>query len=112
MPDELTDRNSDPNNTDRNSDPETKDKDPKDRKGIGGPKTPQGRAISSQNALKHGLTAASFSIIASQQEAYEKLRTDLLIQIRPVGTIEEEIFEHVAQSAFNRRRAEACQGAL
>ena len=107
MPDELTDRNSDPDNKDK----EPKDKD-KDRKGIGGPKTPQGRAISSQNALKHGLTATTFSIIASQQEAYEKLRTDLLIQIRPVGTIEEEIFEHAAQSAFNRRRAEACQGAL
>jgi hypothetical protein len=37
-----------------------------------GPSTPEGKARSSQNARKHGLTAAQFVIAAEDREAFDE----------------------------------------
>jgi hypothetical protein len=50
----------------------------------GGPKTPEGKARSSRNALKHGLTAAKHSVLDIEMPAeFEAVRNDALQEFRP-----------------------------
>ena len=72
-----------------------------------GPRSIAGKAISSQNAWKHGLTAATFSLREWMKPAFEKFECDLRGLLKPADPLEEEIFQHAVQSGFNRRRAEA-----
>jgi len=47
-----------------------------------GPRTPEGKAISSQNALKHGLCARDVVLKDDQErEEFAKLQTDLAAEL-------------------------------
>lgn len=61
-----------------------------------GPTTLAGRANSSCNALKHGLTAAKITIFDEDAEAFNALYTDMMKEMAPVGSLEEFYAERAA----------------
>lgn len=62
-----------------------------------GPKTPNGKATSSRNALKHGvLTATPILVGLESRKAWERHRDGVLKSISPVGYIEELLTNRIA----------------
>ena len=72
-----------------------------------GPNTPEGKARSSMNALKHGLRARSFGILPeeSQAEWAEHVR-DLRQGYGPVDAAEEKLVTAIAVAMWNEIRAD------
>ncbi|MCC6587259.1 MAG: hypothetical protein IT168_11255 [Bryobacterales bacterium] len=68
-----------------------------------GPRTPEGKAVSSQNARKHGLAAES--IPADLQPVFNDLRNELRSQCRPDGPLEEIFFDKLVAARWNMLRA-------
>jgi hypothetical protein len=80
-----------------------------------GPRTDDGKAASSQNALTHGLTAASDScaVLPSEDEvAYEELLLQLEREQRPQGVLQREIVGHIAQVLWKLRRVPSVERSL
>ena len=69
-----------------------------------GPTTAEGKARSSQNARKHGLTASQLVIAAEDREEFEEFLLDLQAEIRPDGALQQILFDELAASAWNLRR--------
>ena len=76
-----------------------------------GPKTDEGKARSSQNALKHGLCAERLLIDEEEREDWEALRADYADRLRPVGLAEARLAERIAQVAWRRERGSAMEAA-
>jgi hypothetical protein len=74
-----------------------------------GPTTPEGKARSSQNARKHGLTAARFVIAAQERTEFEQFLAELETEIRPQGPLQQILFDQLAVSAWNLRRVRAME---
>ena len=71
-----------------------------------GPRTPEGKAISSRNALKHGLRASKpeNTVPAEMRQAYEQLRAEFLAQYQPDGPTELAILDLVILATWQLRR--------
>jgi hypothetical protein len=70
-----------------------------------GPKTEEGKARSSQNALKHGLTAKKWVGLPSDAEdKFEVFREGILQDLRPQGPIQLHLAETVVQCMWRQRR--------
>ena len=67
-----------------------------------GPKTPEGKSKSSQNALKHGLRAKKIenAVSPTLRAAYEKLRQQYLHDYHPTGAIESTLLDMVIFAAW------------
>lgn len=76
-----------------------------------GPKTEEGKAASSLNALKHGLCAERLIIDEEDPAAFEALRADYLERYRPVGLAETRLVERIAQVAWRRERGALAEAA-
>ena len=77
-----------------------------------GPSTPEGRATSASNSLRHGLTAASATLFAAkpeEREQYLKLQTTLREECLPSGTTENLIFEQYTYASFQCLRAQSIE---
>jgi hypothetical protein len=62
-----------------------------------GPRTPEGKSRSSQNARQHGFTADEFSVITIEdRDAVERLRADLLTLYQPLNSQELFAVERIA----------------
>ena len=73
-----------------------------------GPKTDEGKAAVSQNAVKHGLFAES--VIKGENEAdYEAFRDNMLAELAPIGALELMLAERVVSLAWRLKRAERMQ---
>lgn len=74
-----------------------------------GPKTKQGKAITSRNSLKHGLLAKEIVITAGEgaesQDQFYALLADLKEHFDPQGALEEILVEKIAASYWRLRRA-------
>ena len=68
-----------------------------------GPRTEEGKAKSSQNALKHGLAAES--IPADLRPVFNDLRNELRTQCRPEGPLEEIFFDKLVTARWNMLRS-------
>jgi hypothetical protein len=73
-----------------------------------GPKTDEGKATVSQNAIKHGLFAQS--IVFGENEAdFEAFHDNMLAELAPVGVVESVLAERAVNLAWRLRRAERMQ---
>jgi hypothetical protein len=77
-----------------------------------GPRTEEGKARSSQNARKHGLTAAQLIIAAEDREEFEELSAQLHTDIRPEGALQQILFDQLVASAWNLRRIGSMEAEL
>src|SRR5580698_10252963 len=76
-----------------------------------GPKTPEGKARSAENSLKHGFTASSFAVVRLEDlQEIANLRSDLISVYQPVNSQELFALERMAlcqQSMLRAARLEA-----
>jgi len=77
-----------------------------------GPRTEEGKAASSQNARKHGLTAKQLAISPEEQEEFDELLAGYQAEITPRGQIQQTLFDELVASAWNLRRIRILESAL
>jgi hypothetical protein len=71
-----------------------------------GPRTEAGKAASSQNSWKHGLTVGVFRVLAHEDQFnYDLLRQSLLDEHKPTSPTEAILVERMAQHHWMRTRA-------
>jgi hypothetical protein len=70
-----------------------------------GPRTDAGKAISSMNSLKHGLTAKTVVLRGENQADFDRLHDELLVDHAPVGTLETELVAEIAACLWRLQRA-------
>lgn len=69
-----------------------------------GPRTESGKARSSRNALKHGLSAEQVVIFDEDPAAFDNLRDDLYALYQPADPVAENLVEQVAACIWRLRR--------
>ena len=69
-----------------------------------GPRTPEGKARSSQNAQTHGLNARDLVIRAGEGEEFQLLLASLQADLQPQGALEDDLFGQLLHAAWNLRR--------
>ena len=70
-----------------------------------GPRTPEGKTIVSQNAVKHGLSAR-LDVISSESQADFDLYCDrMLAELAPVGPMESTLAERIVSLSWRLKRA-------
>jgi len=75
-----------------------------------GPRTAEGKAVVSQNAVKHGLLAREIVIKGEDPGEFEFYRDRMLGELTPVGEVESVLAERVVSLSWRLRRAERLQG--
>ena len=70
-----------------------------------GPRTPEGKAISSQNALHHGLTSTRLVLPWESQADFDHLLNGLVSEHRPATTTEEIMVREMAEHYWRLMRA-------
>lgn len=77
-----------------------------------GPRTPAGKASSSANATQHGVLSRHLILPGEDRQDYDALLVQLLVEQKPVGTLEMTLVERMAIALWRQRRlitAEAAQ---
>src|SRR6266851_7243160 len=69
-----------------------------------GPRTPEGRARSSQNSRTHGLAARDLVIAPEEREEFEELLNGYQTDVQPQGAAQQSVFELLVGAAWNLRR--------
>ena len=69
-----------------------------------GPRTLEGKARASQNARKHGLTAAQLFIAPDDRPEFDQLLAELQTEIQPHGALQQSLFHRLVASAWNLNR--------
>lgn len=82
------------------------------RKQSTGPKTAQGKARSSQNAFKHGLSSAQTFIPDHLKPLHQEITRDLREAILPEGTLEDDAAAQLCDARFQMERVRLLQGDL
>jgi hypothetical protein len=71
----------------------------------GGPKTPEGKAISSRNALKHGLWSTQNVLpYIEDEDEWLEFEAEIVASEAPVGPTELELVRYLASLLWRRRR--------
>jgi len=70
-----------------------------------GPHTIEGKAIVSQNAIKHGLTAGQDVIFSESQADFELYRDEMLAELAPASPMESMLAERIISLSWRLRRA-------
>ena len=69
-----------------------------------GPKTPEGKAIASRNAITHGLSARMPVIPGENEAEFQEYTERWLDDLKPVGAMEEFLAERIIGIAWRLRR--------
>jgi hypothetical protein len=77
-----------------------------------GPRTPQGKATASQNAVKHGLLAEQVVIHGEDPAEFDLYREGMLAELAPERAVEAMLAERAVSLAWRLRRAERLQNAV
>ncbi len=86
-----------------------KDTSPEDGK-LGGVKSDEGKAQSSQNARKHGLYAQKSPVLSTESQAcYDRFHDDMVRCHQPRGRQEIEIVEQLIENTWRMDRYQAAQ---
>ncbi len=76
-----------------------------------GPRTPEGKAIVAQNAVKHGLLTQRVVVKGEDPEEFALYRKGMLEDLEPMGSVETLLAERVVHLGWRLRRAERLEGA-
>ena len=72
-----------------------------------GPKTPEGKARSALNALKHGMRAQKYVVLPQEDAAgFAALETAILAELAPEGALQTLLARRVAVAAWRLERAD------
>jgi len=74
-----------------------------------GPRTEQGKAISSKNALTHGLTSAQVIIAPGEQPEFDTLLESFTLDFAPQGAAETALFNDIVHAVWQKRRIRAVE---
>lgn len=74
-----------------------------------GPRTSEARAVISQNAVKHGLTAHQDVINSECQAEFDLYKGRILAELAPVGPMESMLAERIVSLSWRLKRAERIQ---
>lgn len=78
-----------------------------------GPRTAEGKARSSQNALRHGLRAQTLVLLPDEDAAeFHALEAALVEELAPDGVLQSILAERVARAAWRLARADRIEGEL
>jgi hypothetical protein len=78
-----------------------------------GPKTPEGKARSAQNALKHGLRAQKHMVLPSENAAeFAELEAALIEELAPEGSLQAALAQRVVSAVWRLSRAERLEADL
>ena len=78
-----------------------------------GPKTPEGKARSAQNALKHGMRAEKHVVLPDEDAAeFAGLEAALLAELAPVGALQAVLARRIAIAAWRLARADRIEAEL
>src|SRR5499425_1840151 len=78
-----------------------------------GPRTPEGKARSAQNARTHGFTASNFAVVRLEDlQEVAHLRTDLIAVYQPINSQELFALERMALSQQAMLRAARLESGL
>ena len=70
-----------------------------------GPKTPEGKTLSSTNATKHGLLSKQVLLPSESEEEFEELSQGLREDLKPVGDLETRLVEDIAADFWRLSRS-------
>src|SRR5690242_18534566 len=69
-----------------------------------GPRTEAGKARSSRNAVKHGLTSRQLVIAPGEEHEFAELHDSLHAQLAPEGPLEVGVFNILVHAAWQLQR--------
>jgi hypothetical protein len=80
----------------------------------GGPRTPQGKAVSARNATTHGLFARDIVLpaLGEDPEGYRQIEAEFTAQIAPHNLLERHYVEKIAAASWRLRRLHRWQAQL
>jgi hypothetical protein len=70
-----------------------------------GPRTAEGKAVASQNSVRHGLLAESDVISSENQADFDLYRQQLLDELNPVSPMESMLAERIVTLSWRLKRA-------
>ena len=80
---------------------------------LGGPRTEQGKARSSQNATKHGLRSNKMFVLQNENpEAWQTMLDACVEEFQPISAFERKLVEEIAFAKWRLRRAWTVETAL
>ena len=78
-----------------------------------GPTTDEGKAASSLNAMKHGLTSHTCAVLPGEDaDEYRALSEQIHHEQRPVGVLQKELVDHLVQLIWKLRRIPGIENAI
>ena len=77
-----------------------------------GPITPEGKARSSRNSLKHGLSGGQVVLEYESQADYDELEQSLVDHFHPATATERELVQEMAAARWRLRRAREMESAV
>ena len=78
-----------------------------------GPKTPEGKARSARNALKHGMRAQKYVVLPDEDAAeFAGLEAALVEELAPVGALQAVLARRIAVAAWRLARADRIETEL
>jgi hypothetical protein len=77
-----------------------------------GPRTEAGKAVSSMNSLKHGLTSRRVVLPGEHQADFDRLHNQLFSDHAPVGGLETELVAEIAACLWRLQRARRYESTL
>ena len=69
-----------------------------------GPKTEEGKARSSRNNLRYGLTSREFVVLPGQEDVFREWIAGLHAEVKPCGALEIDLFRQLAHASWTLHR--------
>lgn len=70
-----------------------------------GPRTPEGKARASRNALRHGLASADLIVDSGDESLFADTKSQLMAELRPSGALQMAMFNQLLRAHWNMERA-------
>src|SRR5215469_11330190 len=77
-----------------------------------GPRTPEGKAISSRNALRHGMTAKGILLTSEDPELFQQLAAAYYEKFQPADDVERDLVDEMVIAKWRQRRDWSTEAAL